>query len=120
MQTADLLRKLGGEHDRLAETADPVSGPVPREIAPPNPIGLRVTGEQPCGPPGPNAAPGLVVKILREIANGRRYLAMNRMDRAVRWMPQRDNPNVETALLQREDLLRTLRDRAVPGHADTL
>ena len=102
---ADVVRQLGRQHQCLAEAADAVRGRIAFQVGEPGSQRRGVSGQsarlQPAAP-NPGQFP---MQVFGKIEQRRTDLAMDRMDRAVRGMTQRNDQDVEPEALQSQNLL---------------
>ena len=103
---ADIRRHLGGQHQGLAEAADPVGGTIAPQVRKPRGPGRAVAWRAPHPPPGAQHAQRLLIQILRQIEHGRRDLAMQRVHGGIGRVAQRHDQQRQAAALERQQLLR--------------
>ena len=106
VQLADLGRQFRGQHQRLAEAADPVRRRVPPEVGEPGLPRRRISREPARPAPAAPAAKRRLVQIFRKVKQRRTDATVDRMDCRIGRPTQRNDQDVEPARLQRLDLLR--------------
>ncbi len=106
VQPIDIGRQLGGQHQRLAEAPNPVRGRIAAQIG--EPSAARAAIARPAPQPEPSAPDParLAVEIFRQIEHSGADPAMDRMNCMVGRPAQRDDQDLEPALLQAENFLR--------------
>ena len=96
---ADVVRQLGRQHQCLAEAANAVRGRIAFQVGKPGSQRRGVSGQparlQPAAP-NPSQFP---MQVFGEIEQRRADLAMDRMDRSVRRMTQRNDQDLEPEAL---------------------
>ena len=102
---ADVVRQLGCQHQCLAEAADAIRSRFAFQVGKPGAQRRGVSGQsarlQPAAP-NPGQFP---MQVFGEIEQRRADLAMDRMDRSVRGMTQRNDQDLEPAALEGQNLL---------------
>ncbi len=105
VEQPDAVRQLGGEHQGLAEAAYAVGGHVPAKILQPERAKGPVTWFPAHPPPGAEHAQRLLIEIFREITDLGADLLVDRVDRWIVGMAERDDLERDPALLKSQNFL---------------
>ena len=105
VQPVDVLRQLGGEHQRLSEAAHAARRRIAAQVAQPQLANGRIGRAAPAFQPGANDAQRLAMQILGQVTHARANLVVHRMAPPIGRPAQRHDEDVEAAALERGDLL---------------
>ncbi len=105
VQPAHVGRQFGRQHERLPHPPQPVGRTVAREVGAEAAPGQRHAGTPSHPPPRGQHAPGRLVEVLGQVADGRPDGAVDGVQGRVGRAPQGHDPQVEARLFEPQDLL---------------
>ena len=105
MKMVNIRRELRRQYHSLAETADTVGGRVASQIGEPSPQREAIPGASTRAPPAAPETARLLIEIFRKIEQRGTDQLVDRVTCAIGRVAQRDDQDIEPALLESEDLL---------------
>ena len=116
MQALDVLRQLVGKDQRLAESAHAAWRRIAPQIAQPEIPRFPVARISPFAQPGAQDAQRLEQEVFGQVQDGRTDFVVYRVAARIRRTAQRNDQDIQAAMLERRDFLRNegLREPWIP------